>query len=172
VLRFATKFASPVGVLAIVVDELQQLTHIYFVRSPQPGAAREAVQRIAPGAVWSRGQCEAVTTQLREYFAHQRKQFDLPLAPAGSPFQQRVWQLLQAIPYGETRTYGELARALGAPKGAQAVGRANATNPVPIVIPCHRVVGSHGQLTGYGGGLPAKDALLIHEGVRGPWLFT
>jgi methylated-DNA-[protein]-cysteine S-methyltransferase len=87
----------------------------------------------------------------------------LPLASTGTPFQITVWRELQAIPYGETISYGELARRIGKPKAARAVGLANGANPLPLVVPCHRVVGSDGRLTGYGGGLPIKEALLAHE---------
>lgn len=103
--------------------------------------------------------------QLTEYFAGQRREFDLPLAPAGTDFQSRVWALLREIPYGETVTYGELARRLGNPKSARAVGMACNRNPIAIVVPCHRVVGSTGSLTGYAGGLDAKAFLLKLEGV-------
>jgi len=101
--------------------------------------------------------------QLRAYFAGVLRQFDLPLDLAGTPFQQRVWQELLKIPYGETRSYGQVARDMGAPAAIRAVGAANGANPVPIVVPCHRVVGANGKLTGYGGGLPLKQRLLALE---------
>lgn len=101
--------------------------------------------------------------QLAEYFRGQRTSFELMLAPQGSPFQNKVWQLLLQIPYGETRSYGQLAEQLGQPGAARAVGLANGRNPIGIVIPCHRVVGSQGALTGYGGGLARKRWLLAHE---------
>lgn len=101
--------------------------------------------------------------QLAEYFAGERTVFDLPLSLHGTPFMQRVWEALAAIPFGETRTYGELARVIGVPKASRAVGRANGLNPVSIVLPCHRVVGSSGKLTGYAGGLDNKERLLRHE---------
>jgi methylated-DNA-[protein]-cysteine S-methyltransferase len=103
-------------------------------------------------------------TQLREYFAGTRRRFELALAPRGTPFQLSVWQLLRAIPYGQTVTYGEIARRLGRPEAARAVGLANGANPLPIVVPCHRVIGADGALTGFGGGLPIKRALLHLEG--------
>lgn len=105
----------------------------------------------------------AAATQLEEYFAGRRTEFDLPLAPEGTEFQQRVWAELLRIPYGETSTYGELARRLGHPNGSRAVGLANGRNPLGIVVPCHRVVGAGGDLTGYGGGLPRKRLLLDLE---------
>jgi len=106
---------------------------------------------------------EEVIRQLRAYFAGELDTFDLPLAPEGTPFQLKVWNLLCDIPYGETISYGELARRIGNPKASRAVGLANGSNPIPIVIPCHRVIGSNGKLTGYGGGLPIKEKLLALE---------
>lgn len=101
--------------------------------------------------------------QLTEYFAGVRREFDLPLAPKGTPFQQAVWAELLKIPYGETRTYGQLAAALGKPKASRAVGSACHCNPIGILIPCHRVVGANGSLTGYAGGLDVKEYLLELE---------
>jgi methylated-DNA-[protein]-cysteine S-methyltransferase len=101
--------------------------------------------------------------QLDAYFAGKLRQFDLPLAPQGTPFQQRVWRALIDIPYGETVSYGELARRIGRPAAVRAVGAANGQNPLAIVIPCHRVIGSDGRLVGYGGGLATKAALLELE---------
>ena len=101
--------------------------------------------------------------QLEEYFAGSRRDFDLPLAPAGTPFQQEVWLALRKIPYGQTHSYKDIACAIGRPKACRAVGMANNRNPLPIVIPCHRVVGVSGALTGYAGGLEIKDALLRLE---------
>lgn len=105
-----------------------------------------------------------VAAQLREYFAGTRTTFDLPLEPSGTDFQLSVWELLRKIPYGVTTSYGELARRLGDPKASRAVGAANGANPIPIIVPCHRVVGSKGELTGFGGGLDRKRWLLEHEG--------
>lgn len=101
--------------------------------------------------------------QLTEYFAGERTTFDLPLALEGTEFQQRVWQELTKIGYGETLSYGELASRLGNPNASRAVGLANGRNPISIIVPCHRVVGANGKLTGYGGGLPNKEILLTHE---------
>jgi methylated-DNA-[protein]-cysteine S-methyltransferase len=102
--------------------------------------------------------------QLRSYFAGELTQFVLPLAARGTAFQQRVWAALLTIPYGTTTTYGTLAAELGDPRATRAVGLANGRNPIPIIIPCHRVIGADGRLTGYGGGLPVKQWLLAHEG--------
>jgi methylated-DNA-[protein]-cysteine S-methyltransferase len=105
----------------------------------------------------------AAIDQLTAYFAGELKDFDLPLALHGTEFQRRVWTELNTIPYGETTTYGELAQRLGSPSAARAVGLANGKNPISIIVPCHRVVGSTGNLTGYGGGLPRKRYLLAFE---------
>ena len=104
-----------------------------------------------------------VAMQLDEYFRGARKNFDLPLNPAGTEFQRKVWDALLAIPYGETRTYREIAEAAGCPRGFRAVGMANNKNPIAIIIPCHRVIGSNGKLVGYAGGLGRKEALLALE---------
>ena len=101
-----------------------------------------------------------VSLQLDGYFAGDRRQFDLALAPEGTEFQRRVWSALTEIAYGETWSYGELARHIGKPKASRAVGAANGQNPIPVIIPCHRVIGSSGKLTGFGGGLQTKEYLL------------
>lgn len=106
--------------------------------------------------------------QLDDYFAGTRRTFDLPLAPQGTAFQRRVWQALRDIPFGHTWSYQQLAQHIGNPKGMRAVGAANGRNPIPVIIPCHRVIGAHGALVGFGGGLPTKLALLQHEGVLLP----
>lgn len=106
--------------------------------------------------------------ELREYFAGMRRAFDLPLAPQGTDFQRRVWRALQDIPYGHTWSYGQLAAAVGAPRACRAVGGANGRNPLPILIPCHRVIGADGRLAGFSAGLERKEALLRLEGVRVP----
>lgn len=104
-----------------------------------------------------------VCKQLDSYFKGRLKDFDLPLAPQGTPFQQNVWQALLTIPYGQTCSYAEIARQIDSPKAVRAVGNANGRNPIPIIIPCHRVIGSNGSLTGFGGGLPTKTYLLNLE---------
>jgi methylated-DNA-[protein]-cysteine S-methyltransferase len=105
----------------------------------------------------------AAAAQLEEYFAGERTSFDLPLSLAGTPFERRVWDAVAAIPYGSTASYAEIAEAVGSPGACRAVGRANGRNPIAIVVPCHRVIGSDGSLTGYAGGLPMKRALLDME---------
>jgi methylated-DNA-[protein]-cysteine S-methyltransferase len=147
---------SPIGTLLIVGDD-EAIRRIEF---PKNGKARP------PESGWvesGRGPVAETIRQLREYFAGRRNEFDLPLAPEGTEFQRMVWRRLQEIPYGETISYGELAKRVGNAKASRAVGAANGQNPIPIVIPCHRVIGSNGKLTGFGGGLPTKEALLALE---------
>jgi methylated-DNA-[protein]-cysteine S-methyltransferase len=154
--RYWHEFDSPVGPLLLVGTE-QALTHVHFQAGPHPlRPAREWCREAAP---FARAQ-----GQLLEYFCGARRVFELPLAPGGTPFQLRVWRALCAIPYSETLSYGELARRLGLEGGARAVGLANGANPLPIVVPCHRVIGADGTLTGFGGGLRIKRALLALEG--------
>lgn len=121
--------------------------------------------KVHPGWVETapRGPLADAVKQLHEYFTGRRTQFDLPLAPQGTPFQREVWRQLQEIPYGETVSYKELARRVGNPKASRAVGSANGKNPIAIIIPCHRVIGASGKLTGFGGGLPTKQKLLALE---------
>src|SRR5580692_12127688 len=104
-----------------------------------------------------------VARQVEEFFSGRRQVFDIPLAPKGSEFQKRVWAELAKIPFGETISYGELARRIGNPAASRAVGRANATNPIAVIVPCHRVIGTNGKLTGYAGGIELKDKLLAWE---------
>ena len=122
-------------------------------------------KRVRPEPDWQKSPRELhkVTQQLREYFAGERTRFDLKLAPEGTAFQRQVWKALRTIPYGKTISYGELAGKIGNPKAVRAVGGANGKNPIPIVIPCHRVIGADGSLTGFGGGLETKVALLALE---------
>lgn len=111
-----------------------------------------------------------IARQVREYFAGKRREFDLDLAPTGTAFQESVWEALRKIPYGETRSYGELARSIGRPKAARAVGAANGANPISLFIPCHRVIGADGSLTGFAFGEAIKEKLLRHEGALSPAL--
>ncbi len=146
---------SPIGRLLLVADEagLREISFRSQASAAQPKAAwvenAPAVKKPARG--------------LGAYFPGELEDFTVPLAPRGTPFQQRVWSELLNIPYGETISYGELARRIGNPKASRAVGLANGSNPIPIMIPCHRVIGSNGKLTGYGGGLPIKEKLIALE---------
>lgn len=149
---------TPVGTIGIAVDERGVLVEILL---PNRKPSRSSSTPLSPAAI--RGMQNA-RAQLREYFLGERRVFELPLAPEGSAFEQQVWTRLLDVPYGVTISYGAIAGALGLMNGARAVGRANGANPIPIVIPCHRVIGSDGNFTGYGGGLPLKRALLELEG--------
>ncbi len=156
-------FDSPIGTLRVVGDdggiERVDLPNA-AERVPDPGWR----ERRRPPA----GPLREAKRQLLEYFDGERRDFDLPLAPSGTAFQCRVWDELRRIPYGETVSYGELARRIGRPTASRAVGAANGRNPLAIVVPCHRVIGADGTLIGYGGGLPVKETLLAHErGVTG-----
>ncbi len=165
---YSTPVPSPIGPLLVVVDADGRVVRIEI--DYPDGASRDEVAgdlaRRGIELVDSEEKTGAVRRQLDEYFAGVREKFDLPLALEGTDFQRQVWRALVAIPYGETRSYGELAAELGRPGASRAVGRANATNPIPIVIPCHRVIGADGSLTGFGGGLPAKRRLLELERAR------
>jgi methylated-DNA-[protein]-cysteine S-methyltransferase len=150
--------ATPIGQLLLAGDEFG----LRVIGFP------EGKGRIVPDVLWQQQtDCFAeVEMQLREYFDGQRRSFDLLLAPDGTDFQCSVLAALQTIPYGETRSYADIARQIGRPAAVRAVGAANGRNPLPIVIPCHRVIGTDGSLTGFGGGLATKLALLRLEGVE------
>jgi len=147
---------SPLGALLVVRDD-GGLTGLYLPSGRHPVT-------VAPDWIRDDAAFEDVSTQLAEYFAGRRRMFELPLHPSGTAFQQRVWAALLDIPYGETTSYGKTAAAIGTPTAARAVGLANGQNPISIIVPCHRVVGANGSLTGYGGGLDAKRWLLSHDG--------
>ncbi|MGH8906869.1 MAG: methylated-DNA--[protein]-cysteine S-methyltransferase [Egibacteraceae bacterium] len=152
---YVTTMPSPVGELTLVSDG-ERLTGLYL-----------PVSRSTPvlGQAWRSdpGPFQAAVEQLAAYFAGERTIFDLPVAPQGTAFQLQVWKALQEIPYGQTRSYGAIAERIGNPRAVRAVGLANGRNPIAIVIPCHRVIGANGSLTGYGGGLDRKRLLLRLE---------
>jgi len=150
-----TSMESPVGPLLLTANE-SGLRSIEFVNGRKSVQANPHWQEDAEPL-------RETIRQLRAYFAGELETFDVKLAPEGTPFQLSVWNRLCEIPYGETISYGELARRIGNPNASRAVGLANGSNPIPIVIPCHRVIGSNGKLTGYGGGLPIKEKLLALE---------
>lgn len=149
--------SSPIGELVLLSDDTaQRLAALWIVgekHAPQAQADWQRDDRSLP----------EVRRQLKDYFSGRRRAFDVPLAPKGTPFQLQAWQALQAIPYGTTITYGQQAAAIGKPAACRAIGLANGRNPLSIIVPCHRVVGANGALTGYGGGLVAKRWLLDHE---------
>jgi methylated-DNA-[protein]-cysteine S-methyltransferase len=154
---------SPIGRLMLTSDG-SSLTGMYMnlyrnkpTKLPNPG--EDWIQNATIGPL------PAASRQLTEYFAGKRRNFDLPLRLLGTEFQQRVWRELTQIPFGETRSYGQLAKRLGNPNGSRAVGLANGRNPIAIIVPCHRVIGADGSLTGFGGGIERKEWLLSHEGL-------
>jgi len=142
-------YASPIGLLRLHAN-VQALLAMDFVTKGEPSADPSPL-------------LDEACHQLDDYFAGRRHHFDLPLAPTGTPFQQLVWQALRQIPYGETRSYRDIACQLGMPGAMRAVGGANNRNPLPLFIPCHRVIGANGRLVGYAGGLAVKEWLLSHE---------
>jgi len=151
---------TPVGPILLGMDEVG-LRFIHFQQGEnalRPDPEWRLVEDLPGDAV----------SQLRSYFAGELRQFDLPLAPEGTTFQLEVWAAIEEIPYGQTLSYAGLARRIGRPRAVRAVGAANSQNPLPIVIPCHRVIGSDGSLTGYGGGVRIKEALLALERKSSP----
>lgn len=150
-----TLMESPIGPLLLAGDA-HGLHLVYFMNGRRPKSP-------APSWVEDKKPFQEAVAQLKAYFAARLRDFDLPLVLNGTDFQLQVWRRLQEIPYGETTSYGTIARELGAPEAARAVGLANGSNPIPIIVPCHRVIGSNGDLTGFGGGLPIKKKLLELE---------
>lgn len=161
--HYAHVLDSPVGRLLAIVDADGTLTALPFLSDDDD--ARAIARGISDDVVFDEERTNAVARELDEYFRGTRSRFELETAPAGTPFQRTVWRALEDIPFGETISYAELARRIGKPEASRAVGRANGANPIPIVIPCHRVIGANGDLTGYGGGLDRKRVLLRLEGV-------
>jgi len=149
---------TPIG-LVRVVEEDGAITRVDMATS-------KGFERRAWGQRGSSATLEAAVEQLAEYFAGARTAFELPLRLAGTAFQRQAWQALCAIPFGQTRSYAEQARAVGRPTATRAIGAANGRNPIAIIVPCHRVIGSDGSLTGYAGGEPVKRWLLDHEGAQ------
>jgi len=152
---FFSTMSSPVGRLTLV-GEGDDLVGLYFDKDPLAGKMRADSTR-------DDRRLRAAVEQLEEYFAGARTRFDLSLVPPGTAFQKKVWGALTRIPFGATATYGEIARTVGRPDASRAVGGANHRNPIAIIIPCHRVIGADGSMTGYGGGLPRKRLLLDLE---------
>ena len=153
---YYTQIESPIGPLLLAGDEAG-LQQVNFVNG------RRQQNNPSPEWIEDPTRLREAARQLRAYFGGELENFDLPLAMQGTPFQLNVWKNLCDIPYGETISYGELACRVGNPKAFRAVGLANGSNPVAIIVPCHRVIGSNGKLTGYGGGLPVKEKLLALE---------
>lgn len=156
---YFSRINSPVGELLLVGDG--QALKLLAMHAQKRGCQPQDDWRRDDGAF------SAAREQLASYFAGELRAFNLPLAPIGTEFQRKVWQALLDIPFGRTESYGALARRIGAPKASRAVGLANGCNPIAIIIPCHRVIGANGSLTGYGGGIERKRWLLAHEGYTG-----
>jgi len=150
-----TVMTSPIGPLLLAGDE-RGLRLVHFATGRRPKSPE-------PDWIEDKAPFKEVIRQLEAYFAGKLQKFDLPLVLDGTEFQVLVWQNLRQIPYGETTSYGQLAKRIGKPEASRAVGLANGSNPIPIIIPCHRVIGSNGDLTGFGGGLPLKKKLLALE---------
>jgi methylated-DNA-[protein]-cysteine S-methyltransferase len=167
---YTQRFDTPYGLMLIAVDDSGKLNRLVFPNEHARWAAEIVAKQfqIADDLARTESLCAPILAQLAEYFAGERRVFDLVLAPHGTPFQLSVWEMLKTIPYGKTITYAHLAELIGNPAARRAVGHANGANPIPIIIPCHRVIGANGQLTGFGGGLPLKAALLTLEGVLAP----
>lgn len=147
------------------IDYLETPTGILEIKASNEGINSILFQDVKPSLVKSNGLTEKCKQQLAEYFNGRRVKFDLPLSPQGTDFQQSIWRALLGIPFGKTASYRDVAHAVNNPKAVRAVGAANGKNPISIVVPCHRVIGSDGSLTGYAGGLERKEWLLKHEGV-------
>ncbi len=163
---FRSTLPTPFGPMQVAVDADGVLVEVNLPNRRPATESRAPLPRSAADGL------RVARNQLSEYFLGQRREFDLRFDPRGTPFERDVWLRLCAIPYGATTSYGAIAAELGLLNGARAVGRANGANPIPIVIPCHRVIGTDGRLTGYGGGLPLKRALLALEGAMPPPLFA
>ncbi|HEX5353476.1 MAG TPA: methylated-DNA--[protein]-cysteine S-methyltransferase [Rhodanobacteraceae bacterium] len=157
---YCDQIDSPIGPLLLLGDG----AGLVEIGLPHHGAPMQP----PADAKQDNSKLRAAARQLDEYFAGTRQQFDVPLHPSGTPFQLEVWGALLAIPYGETVSYADIARRIRRPRAVRAVGAANGANPLAIIVPCHRVIGSHGDLVGYGGGLPAKRWLLEHERRHAP----
>ena len=151
---------TPIGELFIAVNEARALVRLQFTRDITRDELEEQLRNDGHELKRVKAHCAEVIRQLKEYFRGKRRHFELELAPEGTPFQKKVWKALVRIPYGETWSYAQIARAVKSPRAVRAVGRCNALNPIVLVVPCHRVIGSDGSLTGYGGGLEAKELLL------------
>lgn len=160
---FTSTIDSPCGPLQIVANADGVLTHIEFLEAVTGPTIVDRLKADDVEILHDTGHTFEIESEIKEYFAGERMEFEVNIEPEGTPFQLQVWEELKLIPYGETRNYGEIAGALGQPGASRAVGAANGANPIPIVIPCHRVVGADGALVGFGGGLKNKALLLAME---------
>ena len=167
-MRFLATIDSPAGPLHVAVTDTGRVAGIWFGVVTDSGEVESSLRRHGYGIAWDVDRVAHVADQLREYTDHSRTAFALELDIHGSDWEQAVWRALLTIPYGETRSYGQIATMLGDPAKARAVGWANAANPIPVIVPCHRVIGANRTLTGFGGGIDAKIKLLAHEGAMLP----
>jgi methylated-DNA-[protein]-cysteine S-methyltransferase len=156
-IHYRSSIDSPVGPLHLVATDAALVALVWRISSTPQIPFDSATQQPDHPIL------SATARQLREYFAHERQSFEVPLEFRGTEFQRQAWNALLTIPYGETRSYAQMARHIGKPDAVRAVGAANGRNPISIIVPCHRVIGSSGALTGFGGGLPAKAKLLEIE---------
>lgn len=156
---FCDTFSTPIGAFTIAVNETGAVVATTF------GDEARLRQNHRGNFVSNPAAVRAAREQVLDYFAGKRREFDLDLAPQGTAFQLSVWEQLRRIPFGETRTYAQIATAVGNPKACRAVGLANGANPIGLIVPCHRVIGANGTLTGFSGGMHIKQILLRHEGV-------
>lgn len=166
--RYAGRIATPLGPMIAVVDDNGALTYLDFEDHDGPVPGPENPHWKGGPVVWDDCRVTSVEAAVVDYFDGRRQSFELPVNPEGNEFHRLVWSELCRIPFGETISYGELARRIGRPGAARAVGRANGANPIAVVIPCHRVIGADGKLTGYSGGIERKAALLAHERAKTP----
>ena len=161
---FSTVMETPTGPFALIADDDGVLVRATWLHDEETNAARaQELEQEFPSTPDAERLAEPVR-QINEYFAGERQVFDLPLRLHGTAFQVQVWEQLRAIPYGHCVTYGDIAHALGNPGSVRAVGMANNQNPIPLIVPCHRVIGANGHLVGFGGGVGTKHQLLVHEG--------
>ncbi len=159
--RYVGRIETPLGGAVALVDEERRLIRFGFLTECERGR-----WQVPPDIAWNDQAVAPITAQIRAYFAGHRKTFDLPLAPRGTDFQHTVWAALRRIPFGATTSYARLAIELARPTSYRAVGAANGANPISLIVPCHRVIGTSGDLTGYAGGLALKEALLRFEGAE------
>ena len=159
---------TPIGRMLLAVDEEGRLVLCHFAYDASVADLMEERERHGDCLEWDSSRTKVARLQLEEYFAGQRRDFDLPLAMRGTDFQRAVWNALLTVPFGKTASYRDIAVAIGKPAAVRAVGAANGANPIAVIVPCHRIIGSSGSLTGYGGGLDVKKSLLALENDQRP----
>ena len=164
---YADKHRSSFGWVYYVVDEDGAVVWLYLDPESNPSIEENALKGRFENLKWDKNRCSHVTRQVDEYFNNRREVFDLKYKLHGTPFQVRVWNALAKIPYGETVSYGDIARGIENPKAGRAIGQANHNNPIMIVIPCHRCIGSDGKVKGSKGAISVREQLLRHEGAKG-----